>query len=382
MKIILATGIFPPDIGGPATYSEKLAKEFKKKGVEIRVICYSDFAKYGNYEFPVIRINRKIPKVIRHFLYFWHLLKLAKNGDLIYSQGTISAGVASLLVSKILKKKLIVKVVGDEIWERYASKVQLSDNIEVFQRKNYDFFVELMRKIQKMVLKNAQKIVVPSQYLRNIILNWNIPEKTPEVIYNAVEKIDFDISKKEAQKKIGIFGDILLSIGRLSPWKGFNTLIEVMPDLLIKNPQFKLVIVGEGEERKNLELRIKNLGLEDNVKLVGKANHQDIPFYFKAADIFILNSEYEGLSHVILEAMQFEIPVIASNIGGNPELIGDNFNGFLVEYNNQEQIKKAIMRLWQDKNLAQKFIRNSLEKLKNFTWEKLVSETSAVLGLK
>lgn len=390
MKVILATGIFPPDIGGPATYTEKLAKEFQTRGIKTKVICYSDVKKYGNYKFPVIRISRKYPKIIKHFLYFLELLKLTQNGDVIYAQNPISVGFPSLLVSKILKKKLIVKVVGDAAWESYVNKTsrtkvslvrdrQKFDNLEVFQKKKYDFFTEFIRKIQKFVLKNAEKIITPSQYLKNIICGWDISEGKVEVIYNAVEEIDFDILKEEAKKKIGIEGDIILSIGRLSPWKGFDALIDVFPDLLRENPDFKLVIVGEGEEKENLESRIKNLELEDRVKLIGKVDHKEIPFYFKAADIFILNSAYEGLSHVILEAMQFGVLVIASNKGGNPELIKDGFNGFLVEYNHKEQIKKAILKLYQDKNLAKKFIENSQERAKEFSWENLVEKTLIVL---
>ena len=111
MKILISTGIFPPDIGGPATYVERLAKEFQTRGIGIKVICYSDVEKYGNYEFPVIRISRKYPKVIRHFLYFWSLLKLAKDINIIYSQNTVSAGFPSILVSKILGRKMVLKIV-------------------------------------------------------------------------------------------------------------------------------------------------------------------------------------------------------------------------------------------------------------------------------
>ena len=81
----------------------------------------------------------------------------------------------------------------------------------------------------------------------------------------------------------------------------------------------------------------------------------------------------------MLEAMQHGVPVIASAEGGNPELIENGANGFLVEYKNQEQLKSAILKLWQDKNLQEKFIQNSKEKLKNFTWENLVGKTLQIL---
>lgn len=319
MKIIFATGIYPPDIGGPATYVERLAKELNQP-----VISYS-------------RRLKKYPKGLKHFLYFLCLLWLAKDKDVIYAQNVTSAGLPALLAAKLLKKKLVLKVVGDAAWE---------------QKKNY------LKPIQSLVAKGANSIIVPSQYVKKMVASWGANESKINVIYNAVENGSRpDISKEEAKKKIGIEGDIILSVGRPVPWKGFDDLRSIMPDLLKENPNFKLVIIGEEK----------------------KVPHEQMPLYYRAADIFVLNSGYEGLSHVILEAMQSGVPVIASNEGGNPELIEDNFNGLLVEYKNREQIKSAILKLWRDKELQEKFIRNSEEKLKNFSWDNLMEETVKIL---
>lgn len=358
MKIILATGIFPPDIGGPAIYTEKLAAELSRQGLAVKVITYSNLK---NSEPNATRISRKYPAGLRHFIYFLNLLKLAKSCDVIYAQNVTSAGLPALLASKLLRKKLVLKIVGDAAWE---------------QHKRY------LKKIQEYVARRAHQIIVPSYYLKKLITGWGVPAEKIEVIYNAPGAVSqLNISKSEAKEKIGISGDIILSIGRLLPWKGFSNLIAIMPNLIKENPKFQLVIIGEGEEKENLKFKIENLKLKNNVKLIGRVNHQDMPLYFQAADIFVLNSGYEGLSHAILEAMQFRVPVVASDKGGNPELIQDNFNGFLVEYNNQEQLKEAILKLWQGKDLQNKFIQNSKEKLKNFTWEKLVNKTLNLLKM-
>ena len=380
MKIILATGIFPPDIGGPATYSERLAEELIKKKIKAEVICYSDVKSYKDYDFSVKRISRQYSLVFRYFLYFLELLQTAKDTDVIYAQNQTSVGVPSWLVCKILGKRLVLKIVGDGAWENYVNRRKEFDNIDIFQRKKYDFLTEFVRKLQRTVVKGADKIIVPSVYLKKIIIGWGVSEHKIEVVYNAIDYLpELKISKDEAKSKIGVEGDIISSIGRLSPWKGFSALIESMPSLLKENPNFKLVIIGEGEEEDNLKLKVKNLNLENNVKLVGKISHESISFYFKASDIFVLNSEYEGLSHTILEAMYFGLPVITSDKGGNPELVEDGFNGFLVEYNNKEQIKDKILRLWKDKILQETFIKNSKEKLKNFSWQNLVEKTLKVL---
>ena len=379
MKIILATGIFPPDIGGPATYVEKLAGELLQRNFEVKVITFSGTKTGKSYDFPVIRISSKYPKGIKHFIYFLELLKTAKSTDIIYAQNQTSAGFPSVLVSKLFRKRLILKVVGDAAWESYANNFKEFDSIDVFQQRKYDFLTELLKRIRVFVAKNAEVVITPSKYLKNIVLGWGVTEGKIKVVYNALEQLsEPHISKEQIKKKIKIEGDIILSVGRLAPWKGFSALIDVFPELLKKNPDFKLIIVGEGEEKKKLGLQIEKLRLKDNVKLVGKINHQDISLYFKAADVFVLNSQYEGLSHVILEAMKSETPVIVSNKGGNPELIKDNFNGFLIEYNNKKEIREAIIRLWQDENLQEKFTNKSLQKLTEFSWGNLAEQTIAI----
>jgi glycosyltransferase involved in cell wall biosynthesis len=132
-------------------------------------------------------------------------------------------------------------------------------------------------------------------------------------------------------------------------------------------------------ERKDLEVKIQELNLGNNVEMTGQVPSQEIPLYLKAADLFVLDSQGEGLAHVILEAMQIGTPIIASRHGGNIELIEDSFNGFLVEYNNQGELTEAILELWQDKELQQKFIKNSYEKIKGFNWEDLIAKTLKIL---
>ncbi|MDI6591320.1 MAG: glycosyltransferase family 4 protein [Patescibacteria group bacterium] len=384
LKIILAAGIFPPDIGGPAIYTERLSIELFQQGFDVEVITYSNFkhptSNIQNPKIKILRISRGHPKGLRHFLYFLNLLKKARDVDVIYAQNPISAGFPAMLVSKILRKKFILKIVGDYAWEQGRAKWNVKENLEEFQDKKYDLKVESLRKIQKFVAKNANKIIVPSYYLKKIITNgWQIPEDKVTVIYNAVEDFFSNFSKREAKQKIGIEGDIILSIGRLMPWKGFKTLIEIMPDLLKENPNFRLVIVGEGPEKINLKSQISNLKLNEKIKLVGNVNHSEIPLYLKAADLFVLNSGYEGLSHVILEAMQAELPIITTDIGGNLELIENGKNGILIGYNNKEQLKEAILKLWKDKALQNKFIENSKQKLIDFSWENLVKKTLEIL---
>jgi len=361
MKIIIASGIYPPDIGGPATYSQLIAREFSKRGIDVTVICYSDVGcsdvgcRVSNIEqFRVVRISRRHSILFRYWFYFWNLLKIAKNCDVIYAQGPLAAGLPAMLVNKILRKKFVIKIVGDYAWEQFQNKRLKIKNkkfvdIETFQDKKYDWKTELRRKIQKIVVKSADKVIVPSEFLKKIVKEWGIDEKKIEVIYNA-------FSKPEKIKSTKLDGDVIISAGRPEPWKGYDLLNEIMPDLLRENPDFRLIIAT-------------------------KLPHDELMGYFKASKIFVLNSGYEGLPHIVLEAMACGLPVITTNVCGNPEVVRDGYNGLLVEYNNKEQIKEAILRLWGNEELRKKFIENGYKTLEKFKLEEMINKTLEALKI-
>jgi glycosyltransferase involved in cell wall biosynthesis len=230
--------------------------------------------------------------------------------------------------------------------------------------------VEILRKIQKFVAKNAAIIIVPSEYLKRVIFKWGIPADKIRVVYNAVEK--------PRQIFSAVSRDFILSVGRLVPWKGFGTLIEIMKEL---PKEIKLIIIGSGPEYYNLKFKIENLKLNEQVKLIQQLPHEKLLDYFTKAKIFILNTAYEGLPHVVLEAMAYGAPVIATNVGGNPEVIKNNYNGFLVDYDNKNQLKDAILKLWSDEELRQKFADNSFKESEKFSLDKMIKETIKVLSL-
>ncbi len=392
MKIILACGIFPPDIGGPATYADKLAGELNRLGHEVVVLTYRDKTisklETRNSKLQLVIVSRKFPKLVRHFVYFWKLFWLASTADVIYAQNAVSAGLPAALAAGILKKRLVLKVVGDAAWERARERGKTNDSLEEFQNKPHSLMINFLAKTQHYISRKADAIIAPSVYLKNIVQGWGIKEGKIKVVYNSPETMrggppsntkEVARQYKEKVLHINTDEDVILTVGRLVPWKGFEVLIELMPQLLVENPNFKLFIVGEGEEREKLEAKARALCLLDAVKLEGRIEHSQIAFYLGAADIFILNSQYEGLSHIILEAMRYS-PVIASNKGGNPELIEDGVNGLLVEYNNKEQIKEAILKLWRDKALREKFVANSKEKLKQFSFDLMLEQTLTILS--
>ncbi|NOY35824.1 MAG: glycosyltransferase family 4 protein, partial [bacterium] len=122
MRILICTGIYPPDIGGPATYSKLLFDELSKRGVEVEVLSFGDV--------------RRLPKIIRHLVYFLKTLKRARGADIVFAQDPVSVGLPAAIAAKILQKRFILKVVGDYAWEQYNQRRVASLKFSIF---NFQF---------------------------------------------------------------------------------------------------------------------------------------------------------------------------------------------------------------------------------------------------
>ncbi len=368
MKILICTGIYPPDIGGPATYSKLLFEELPKRDIDVEVLSFGEVRKY--------------PKIFRHFLYFLKVLKKAKGVDLVYAQDPVSVGMPACRASKILRKKFVLKMVGDYAWEQFQNQKSKIKNQnekfvspEEFQNRRFDFVTELRRKIERIVAKKSDQIVVPSEYLKKIVRMWGVDESKIKVIYNAFSPKDVAETKDELRSQFAFGGKIIFSAGRLVPWKGFAVLIEIMKD--IRNA--KLFIAGDGPEDTSLRQLIKKLGLEEKVVLLGSLNQNELLKMIKASDVFVLNTGYEGLSHQLLEVMSLGTPIITTRVGGNPELISDNKEGILVDYNNKEQLKNMIASVLNGFINTEHLTENAKEKVKFFNREKMLSEIAEIL---
>lgn len=361
MKILVATGLFPPEIGGPATYSKLLLEELPKRGIEVTVLPFREV--------------RRLPKLFRHLAYAWKVFRLGKSSDLIYAQDPVSVGLPVMIACFFLRRSYWLKVVGDYAWEQGSQRFGVKDFLDDFSLKNnYSFSVRVLKRIQKKVADRAEKIIVPSLYLKKIVSNWGVDSKKIKVIYNSFDAPAELPSKEELRKKLSFKEPVLVTVGRLVPWKGFELLIELMKELEEDTSEPKLFIVGDGPDKKKLEEKINQLNLNSRVILTGRLNHETLLEYLKAADLFVLNTSYEGFSHQLLEVMWTETPIVTTGVGGNLELIENKKTGLLVDYNDRAAIKNAIKKLLADSLLAQSLARAAKEKVGEFTKRRMVEE--------
>lgn len=383
-KILITTGIFSPDIGGPATYAELLAAALSDKEFKVCVLTYSRQLRLkgfdSKYKFKVVRVWGKWPIWIKHLAFGFKLLGLISNYDSVLALNVWSAGFPSLIVSKIYRKKFVVRIVGDYAWEVGVGKGREKFLIDDFQRSRKRGWIGALYKLQGWICRKADFVIVPSKYLSGIVSGWGVPESKIKVIYNSVDLKPAGLTKEEARTKIGIHGNIILSIGRLVPWKGFRMLIKIMPQLLNVNQFTRLVIIGDGPDKEVLVSMIRNTNLDKKVILTGKKLKEELAVYLAAADMFILNSGYEGFSHQILEAMACGVPVVASAVGGNKEVIIQGENGFLVRYNDEFNLVEAIKTVWQDQEFRDGLVEAGKKTAKKFSPDKMVEETMKILN--
>lgn len=364
LKILVATGIYPPDIGGPATYSSLLAKELPKRGFKVGIVTYGPAG-----------ISRKIPKGMRHIIYFLICFFRAWFYDAIYAQDPVSAGLPAMLAAKLSGRKFLIRVAGDYAWEQATQRFGAKEGIDDFQHankaKNYPWQVKLLCKIQKFVVGKADLVITPSKYFRELVSRWI---KHPERVYAIYNGIKLENNQGQAVDYLNK-EKIIISAGRLVPWKGFEILIELMSDL----PDWKLVIVGDGPEYQNLKFKIENLKLKGRVRLTGGIPREELLNYLQKVRIFALNTSFESFSFQVVEAMNAGVPVITTNIGNLAEIIENSKEGILVEPNNKFQILSAIEKIDQDKNLREMIIQNAKQKARQFSIENTINNLEKLL---
>lgn len=383
MKVLILTGIFPPDIGGPATQLGYLIPDLMKRGFEVSVLTFGEKLPEDNYIFPVKKISKKISQPFRSIFYILTALKMAPSFQLVYVWDLYTPGFSGFLIKKIFpKKKFVVRFAGDSAWEKARGEGKISENLAQFLEKKYGFSIELRKRLRKKIMTSADKVIAVSYFMEGIAEKIGVKKARLKMIYNSV---DF-LFQKNAEESVGrlhpAFSDKnfnLITSSRLVPWKGQRVLVEIMPELISQHQNINLWIAGDGPEEANLKSQISNLKLSENVFLLGKLSHNKLFRHLKKADVFILNTDYEGLSHQILEAMRLDIPVITTNVCSNAELIENGQSGFLVEYNNKEEFKKAISYLIEKPELKESIAKNAKTRLADFQWEKLVEETAALL---
>jgi len=343
-RICLVTHYFPPHKGGIEQVSYEQSKRLTESGYQIDVLTSKFEGRNTNpikgikiHHYPSLNVAKRfgVPYPIISFKAYKTFTQLIKKCDLVHAHGHVyMSSYMAGMVAKKYKKPFIVT--------QHNTFIDYQSLLNIIEQLN-DFI------IGKSVLKHANKVITVSKETMKYVLKLGADKTKTSVIYNGVDIHYFrPVNKRKSREKLGLPKNrkIILSVRRLVYKNGLDTLIESVPLLTRDHPDLLFLVAGKGPSRKLIEDRIKELGIDNNVKLTGFVPDRLLPVYYDAADYFILPSASgEGLPLVLLEAMACGLPVIATTVGGTPEIIKHMKNGVLVPPRNPEAMAEALSKL-------------------------------------
>ena len=371
MKILITVGIFPPDIGGPASFVPKIAELYSNSGHDVTVVCLTDRKQTDNLNFKVVRILRNQNLLIRWIKTVSQIIRQGYNADLLFVNGL---PMESYIANIFTRKKLIRKIVGDWAWERGMNKKIINESFDEFQNNKHNLHLEIAKFSRGWTATKADLIITPSNHLKNVVKGWGVKENRIKVIYNGTKLKNKPDPIDDQPNDYFKF----ITVGRLAPWKNIDIIIEALSDYKKANQNFIFYIVGSGPEETKLKKLVNDLDLENFVTFTGQLQKDDLNYYLQKSDIYIQASSYEGLPHVILEAMSHNLSIISTPIGGTNEVIQDGKNGWVWELeNNFKPNKNNLIEIFNNLKLnssddinkrtnAQNLLFSNFDEDKNF----------------
>jgi glycosyltransferase involved in cell wall biosynthesis len=343
VRVVLVSGIWPPDVGGPSSHAPALAAALLEAGHEVEVVTTADVAPESR-PYPVRWVARSRPAPLRHLAVVREVASAARDADRVYATTMVRR---AALGAALARRPLVVKLVADEAFERERRSGRFDGSLEEFQAARGGPRRRLLRATRTGALRRAERVLVPSAYLRGIALGWGLTPERVGVIPNPAPELPQLPSREAARAALGVTGPVLATAGRLTAQKA-------LPDALraiARVPAVELFVLGDGSERPALERDAETLGVSDRVRFLGAGTRDDVLRLFRAADAVLVTSAWENLPHTVLEALAVGTPVIATAVGGIPEVVVDGENGLLVPPHDVDAIAAAVARLVREEDL-------------------------------
>lgn len=360
MKILY--GITKSNFGGAQRYVFDLATEAKKSGHDVAVLCGGSGTLVKELErhhirvisLPHLKRDISLGDELRSFAFIIKTLR-AEKPDVFHTNSSKMGGLGNLAARLAGTKKIVFTSHG---WA-------FNEERPLYEKILIKFFAWLT------VALSHQTVCVSEKTRAQ--MNWPLVSRKLAVIHNGIETFA-TLAREEARLELHAEDALIVgTLAELHHVKGLDVLLEAWAQF-VKNRAAKLVIFGEGEERKNLVELIGALDIKDSVELKGFV--PDAKKFLPGLDIFILPSRSENLPYAILEAGSVGLPVIASRVGGIPEIIEPGVTGALVEPENPREILSTLLLLANDKSLRDRLGSALKQKVSAaFSLSKMVEKT-------
>jgi len=247
--------------------------------------------------------------------------------------------------------------------------------IEQKYRGIHPLIIKINSYIEGITLRKIPNIIVCSSWMKDMVRNIS---NKPDNIYIIPNGIDLEEIQKSGSKLININSPSIFFVGVLEKVKGMDTLLKAIPFIKKSIPDIYVYIAGSGPLENKLKSLAKKLDIEENIKFLGFVSEDEKYAYYKSVDVCVFPSRYEPFGIVLLEAMACGKPVITSNVGGIPFVVEDGKTGLLFESENVEDLAEKIVILLKDEKLRRKMGDAGLERVKEFTWNKITEQTVEV----
>jgi len=363
-KIVLATGIFYPEIGGPAIHTRKIAESLAAKNWEVVVITYGDDAITHNFPFVVRRVPRSLSRSLRWFLYFISVMKASIGAKIIYAFDLTAAGMPAFATAKLLGKKFVIRIAGDPIWERIVEKNKRFLSIKEYYQKNlYNVDKPKLFKAIKYIIRHTDILVTYSPFLRNLYTKYyGIPSEKFHIIRNPIFKQD-TANNTVSQETTVLFA------GRFVSYKNLKLLIRVFDILRQRHNYGKLILIGHGPERKELEKLVKNIPSKEYITIHSAVEQETLFTYIRSATVCIGPALTEFNPNFILESLSFGRPTLISRENGLSVQLPEEF---LFDAKNDKEFTEKLDKFF-DKQFCEKALKTVSQLPMNQTWEKVIN---------
>jgi glycosyltransferase involved in cell wall biosynthesis len=371
VRVLIVSGIWPPDVGGPASHAPDVAAYLGARGHRVEVVTTANMPPAGE-AYPVYWLSREVPKGLLHLRTAASIRRRAASSDVVYTTGMFGRSAAGALAAR---RPFVVKLTADPAFERSRRRELVQGNVEQFQAGAGGFLPRVLRGFRNAELRRAAHIFCPSAYLRDLALGWGVPPERVSVLPNPTPRSTDLAEPDEVKRRLGINGATLAFAGRLTTQKSLHLAVEA----LAQTTEVTLLIAGEGPDRPALEHLSRELGIADRVRFVGPQPRRGVLELFRAADATVLSSSWENFPHTVVEALSVGTPVLATRTGGVAEVVRHEYNGLLVEPGDAAALGAAIRRFFEDQQLRERLCAAAMPSVADYAPERVFAELERTL---
>jgi glycosyltransferase involved in cell wall biosynthesis len=348
VEILLVSGIWPPDVGGPASHGPEFGRYLAERGHHVRAVTTAEGPGGENPGFELTRARRDRPRPVRIPATAFAVLGSAPHADVVYGIGMYTR---STLASVVARAPLVLKLSQDPAYQRAVNLGVFSGTLEEFQEHQWNPVVGALKRTRQWSVRRAARVIIPSHFLANVArAGWGLSEDRISVIPNPAHPVDGSVPREQLRERLGLHSPTLVFAGRLVPAKNVGLAISALADV----PSASLVIVGDGPERATLERLIADVGVGDRIRMVGALPRSETIEWLRAADAAVLPSDWENFPHTAVEALAAGTPMIATAVGGVPEIIETDVNGILIAAGDGPALSRAMASVTGDTELLER----------------------------